>query len=298
MEERAGGRDGNSDNSTDRRRGDGGGAGRRFVSLPQARHAMAAVIVANVAVFFYQQKQLRENQHQILFGVRWQEQFFSVMNSTLPTMIVSMFSHLNLEHLLGNMIALEYYGRQVFVNTTSRTWRNPLAFTLLYFGSGVGGFAGASLLSSLYDRQWDRKLSAMRDTFAQSSPAFIPASWSQAAADAWTYASHLDGVTSNFMFRFSPRIGASGAVFGVMGARVYTSMANSSNFTKMTRTEAASMFARAAVECSLLPIHFDMLSTIVQDNVDHVGHAAGFVCGLLIGALIDAVSSWRQRRRC
>lgn len=255
----------------------------------EAKHAMMAVIAANV--IFFQHQENNRYSYNSRYGY---DSFFSVYNQTLKSMMISIFSHANLQHLLVNMYYLWSSGNSVFIATSSQTWRSPLSFLALYFGSGLGGFCGVLALSSLHSKQWDQKLLVNRKSFAETSGIF--SSWSRPFADTWTYLTNIDSAANNFLFKTIPRVGASGAIFGIMGARVYTSIFDSLWHRKMTSAETTSMVVYVAMEFLLVPIQLDTVN-VLDDNVDHVAHAGGFVSGMLIAAVIQAISRFRMSRQ-
>ena len=92
-------------------------------------------------------------------------------NNSVGAMLVSMFTHLNAEHLVGNMLSLFFTSLSVF---TDAEWNSPWAFLLIYIPSGLAGFLGNSLLVQM---QQKRK---------QKSPSLTIESMSQWMTNVWT----------------------------------------------------------------------------------------------------------------
>ena len=269
--------------------------------MASARHALWGTIAVNILVFAWNKDKAIEYHH-----------LFSVRNQTLSTMLVSMFMHGDDEHLITNMIGLAIYGRRVFQkdhddNTSGSIWKDPLLFLTLYFGSGIGGFLGVSMLSSWHERQWQSKLAHNRQALAQTM------TWlwgsgrrtgriSQSLADTFTYVTNWYSATNKFMYNAMPRIGASGAVYGVLGARVYTDLlapkAAPQNHTIST-VEVVYLATQIALEVAHCPLRLESIDVFMLENVDHVAHAAGFFSGMLLAAAIErwSLSWWTDGRR-
>ena len=257
--------------------------------MPQAQEAIMATVLLNT-VMFLQKDEMSE--------------FFSVYNQRLKSMLVSMFSHADAPHLLFNMASLLTNSHQVFVATSSDTWKNALSFLAVYLGSGLGGYGSVSALSFLHQRQWDQTIHRTRSGWSQATGF----DWTWPVADAWTYLSNLETATNRFWFNAIPRIGASGAVMGVLGARVYTSLLQQPSrqaggdyyhavppwHGRMTGLEMARIASLLAVEFARVPLKLDSIP--LQDNVDHVAHVGGFLSGVCIAAIIQRIARRREGR--
>jgi membrane associated rhomboid family serine protease len=266
-----------------------------------AKFALYTTIAANVIVFMHWEPS------------SFISDVFSVVNSTLKAMMVSMFSHADLQHLASNMLYLFIYGNKVFVQSTSATWQSPLAFLLVYYGSGFGAFYGNIAVASVHEQIWSKKIrdrrNAVRCTHWMCEK--VRFDWiSRPFVDTVTYLINADEAAGLAFYKYVPRIGASGAVFGIAGAMVYTSVRSGSPWhSPMGRLESMLLLAQIAQEFQLA---FESSKTLRLSNffssnhyVDHVGHIAGFVSGVVIAAVLQQVAlrgwnhndAWGQGRR-
>ena len=219
-------------------------------------------------------------------------------------MLVSMFCHADTGHLLANMSGLIIYGRKVFQERQANIiWKDPLPFLTLYLGSGIGGFLGVSVLSFWHERQWQTKLGRNRKALTQSMNWLWGASSSipRSIADTFTYVTNWYSVANKFVYNAVPRIGASGAVYGIVGARVYTDLITNDNDAttrgSMSAIEALYLGTQIAVELAHCPLSLHSMDSFMTENVDHVAHAAGFFSGVLLAAVMERWSSWWSNHR-
>jgi membrane associated rhomboid family serine protease len=256
-----------------------------------AKFALYATIVANVIVFTHWEPLVISN-------------VFSVDNSTLKSMMVSTFRHADLQHLASNMLFLFIYGNQVFIQSTSATWQSPLAFLLVYYGSGFGSFYGNIAVASLHEQIWSKKIRDARNAARCTHWMCEKVGFdliSRPFVDTFTYVTNADEAAGLAFYKYVPRIGASGAVLGIAGAMVYTSLLSGSPWhSQMGRFESIMLFAQIAQEFQLA---FESSITLrlssffsSNDHVDHVGHIAGFVSGVVIAAALQRVA-WRGWNR-
>ena len=123
----------------------------------KARLVLGALVTANVLVYARQD---------VLSPLVWSH---SIYDSSLISIIASMFHHADVPHLVVNMLCLWYYGNEVFVNSSSKTWQYPLVILVIYLFSGIGGACGTIALSHLFESQWNQRLQTTRDAITCSS---------------------------------------------------------------------------------------------------------------------------------
>ena len=100
------------------------------------------------------------------------------------------------------------------------------------------------------------------------------------------------------LYKAVPRIGASGAVFGVLGARLFTSFF-SPYHSRLSQTETLYFLAIVAYEASLTPVQLNSLWDlfVMGDTVDHAGHFFGLLSGIILAYGFQRLQSKRDRRR-
>jgi membrane associated rhomboid family serine protease len=197
-------------------------------------------------------------------------------NNTVGAMIVSMFTHLNAEHLVGNMLSLFFTSLSVF---TVPQWNSPWAFLMIYVPSGLAGFLGNSLL-----------VRRMQDDLNKRQARNIPSLWT----DIWNGKQYRNATDGYRLLRemAAKRIGASGAIYGVVGARIYTAIW-SPYHEPLNVDDLRTLLCLVGEEVSQVPWSLDTLST--QSFVDHTAHVFGFVTGMVTAYLWDTWSTYRQR---
>mmetsp|Transcript_37271 Transcript_37271/g.86938 ORF Transcript_37271/g.86938 Transcript_37271/m.86938 type:complete len:344 (-) Transcript_37271:971-2002(-) len=247
-----------------------------------ASFALKAVMFANVFIFCEQREKLNWLQSGNIFSVSGDQSISAMMHS--------MFMHADAYHLASNMIGLWVYGQHVFIRTSSRIWNSSIAFAFLYIGAGLTGCYGAILVSSLHDLEWKQRLVDSRKAFhcshwicRESGLNYI----SQPFFDALTHVQNADLYINRQLFKLATRIGASSCVYGILGARMYTSSTNVWH-DKMHRDEMVLLVLKVAFELKYAPIRLENLS--LETNVDHVGHIFGFFGGIVIAWIIQKVS--------
>jgi len=261
---------------------------------PDASFFLKVTLFANVAVFFFQEHYYPYLQNH--------GDAFSVHNRSVVSMIYSMFVHNDLHHLASNMIGLWIYGREVFVKTSSPLWKSPAVFLCVFFGAGLMGFYGTILVASLHDLEFARKMEIFRRAHRCSHwlcQEFELNSLFRPLVDAWGQFEHANMSIGRLWYKNAPRIGASSAVYGVMAARLYTSVAVSGDVihhAKMHPHEIGFLVLRLATEVVAAPWRLENLSLFDNDNVDHVGHISGFVGGLAVAWGVQRLSLGRRQR--
>jgi len=212
---------------------------------------------------------------------------FSVYNTSLQSMLLSMFSHGDSSHLATNMFCLWTYARFVFVDTTSTVWKSLPAFLLLYFGSGFGTYLGVIAVGWVHNQAWNTKILEGRAAYSCTRWLCKEIGFdliSRPFVDTFTYLWNADEAAGLELYKVLPRIGSSGAVFGVMAAMLFTNLVRSPWHSKVGNGRAGMMLCHIAYEFQLA---FQKPSIFQIDNIDHVGHVGGFVSGLIIAAVVQ-----------
>jgi len=266
-----------------------------------AKLALYITIAANVATF------LVKNELNL-------SEAFSVNNSSLPSMLLSMFSHVDESHLITNIVFLLIYSQAVFINTTSSIWKSIPVFLFVYFGSGFGTYFGVIAVGWIHEVAWNTRILEGRTALSCTNWLCKEIgfdSMSQPFVDTFTMLWNFDELAGLQFNKLLPRIGASGAVFGVMGAMLYTSIIGSPWHSKMGSLRMSMMLCHLAYELQLafqFAVQKPLISSIFQDtdNVDHVGHVGGFLSGVVIAIVVQRLAwsislrngrSWGRGRR-
>lgn len=238
-----------------------------------AKLALCATIGANVLVFYTQQRADDGD-------------LFSVLNCSPRAMLLSLFHHQDEAHLMSNMVALALYGWPVFCQTNDRVWTSPWAFLVSYAGSGLASLGGIWAVSRHHQRRWYQELQQTRSAVGCTSR------WCQRLVDGYKYLTKADQVAGLTVYNAVPRMGASGAVFGILGAMAYTTLlTNSPHHARMQPYQSAMLLLQVAQEVALAQKSTSSLQLskflFDADNVDHVAHVAGFVSGVGIAAFLQ-----------
>ncbi len=148
-------------------------------------------------------------------------------NNSVSAMLVSMFTHLNAEHLVGNMLSLFFTSLSVFADAE---WNSP-----------------------------------------RKSPSLTIDSMAQWMANLWNGFDHKNVQERYLLWRraAAKRVGASGAVYGVVGARIYTAIW-SPYHPPLNVNDVKTLLCLIGEE---LPRSFDMAT---ESMVDHSAHLFGF----------------------
>jgi membrane associated rhomboid family serine protease len=279
---------------------------KRINVLTTAMELLYATIVLNLWIGF--QPTLIEFLAQIpILSFFWVYEWHSHSYTTLGSMLISLFMHVDWEHLLSNMFLLWMVGRKLFVPIdfeTSRearwrwllsSWRSPFCFLWIYFGSHVISVAGCRLLSQSLDREWERRVRQDRATWSWSWQ-WLPNSWK----DAHFTLSNAQQAIELRVWQYVPMIGSSAAVFGVGGAYVYVALCNRQHPALMDSQTIMLWLAQIAVDFSRTPFYLDQLSLQENgDKIDHASHFCGFVGGFALAAVWHAFSNniWRKNGR-
>jgi membrane associated rhomboid family serine protease len=199
-------------------------------------------------------------------------------NNSVSAMLVSMFTHLNAEHLVGNMLSLFFTSLSVFADAE---WNSPWAFLLIYIPSGLAGFLGNSLIVQMQQKKRERK-----------SPSLTIDSMAQWMANLWNGFDHKNVQERYLLWRraAAKRVGASGAVYGVVGARIYTAIW-SPYHPPLNVNDVKTLLCLIGEE---LPRSFDMAT---ESMVDHSAHLFGFVTGMVTAWMWDTWLIYRRRKQ-
>jgi membrane associated rhomboid family serine protease len=204
----------------------------------------------------------------------WDYSWHSHNYTTFTSMFVSLYTHADLEHVLGNMFGLWMAGRRVFRYTPC--WTSPWSFLWVYLGSQVTSVAGCRLLSYWLDQEWKRKITQGRVGWMT----WVPIPW----RDAYSTLFNVSQVAQLRFWQFVPIVGASAAVYGVVGAQIYTALLSKRHPAKMRPIDQLFWFSRIAMEFGGTPFSLDEVSLLLEDNIDHASHLFGFVGGFLLAA--------------
>jgi len=206
-------------------------------------------------------------------------------NNTLGAMMISMFTHLNAEHLFGNMLSLFFTSLSVFIDPP-RLWNSPWAFLCIYIPSGLAGFMGNSLLVQRMQGDWNKRQE-------QNSLSLTRESLTEWVTGIWNGDEYRNAYERYALWRHAAakRIGASGAVYGVVGARIYTAIW-SPYHSPLNYDDLKTLVCLIGEELPRVSWSLDSLTT--ENFVDYTAHLFGFVTGMAAAWMWDKWSSYRQ----
>eukprot|EP00539_Tryblionella_compressa_P002053 CAMPEP_0178733560 /NCGR_PEP_ID=MMETSP0744-20121128/856_1 /TAXON_ID=913974 /ORGANISM="Nitzschia punctata, Strain CCMP561" /LENGTH=284 /DNA_ID=CAMNT_0020385743 /DNA_START=84 /DNA_END=938 /DNA_ORIENTATION=+ len=242
----------------------------------------------------------------------WGYEWHSHQYTTVKSMFVSLFTHADWEHVLTNMFLLWAVGKQLFVPTMKESsptslrrarqgtdgirwafscWASPLAFLWIYLGSQVVSVAGCRMISHLLDREWERQVRLDRRNWSWT---WVPDSWK----DSWFTISNAQQAIELRAWQYTPMIGSSAAVFGVIGAHMYAALCSAEHPAQMDAKAQLMWLGKIAMELARTPFSLEQISLLMdsEDNIDHASHVCGFVGGLLLAGIWDAFAR-RSRSR-
>jgi len=274
----------------------------------RAKTALYLLILINIFIYSY-----RDELQPYLSLKR----SYRIHDGNLKSMLLSIFFHMDPTHLFMNMLALNRYGTELFVYTSSSRWQSTFVIIISYVACGLGAFIGVELLSQYHDYQWESKLRVAREAnrcthwFCNSLNdklgTDISSYFTNAWADLTTSVQNVDIKVSLWYNQMIYRIGASGVVYGWMGMRLVTS-AFSPYHRSMDTFDLFIILATLAYDLNQSPITLDdlRLSTLLEgDGVDHSAHLVGFMFGMAYAfiliywirfTLYGGLSWWRGGR--
>lgn len=258
-------------------------------TVSRSFQCILAIVALNVICFEFQSDYLFNN-------------VFSINNSSILSSTSSMFTHATAQHLFYNMAVLVSLSYPVFQQTTSRVWRSLWVALLIYFVSGLGSFYGLTFISHLYERQW--KARVVEGQAAVACNHFLCDAvglnkLNKVLGKAYAHVVYGDERISLWYFNWIPRVGASGAIYGILGARIYTAVWSDWHHApgSMFYASVALMIAqdiKDAPALSLKGLRFHLLN---GDNVDHVAHLCGLMTGLCIAHFIHRLPQFQPLPR-
>jgi membrane associated rhomboid family serine protease len=291
----------------------------------ESRHGLTAMallyLTIVVTLWVHQEPSLFTDWLSYSSSSLWDYQWHSHKYTTVPSMLVSLFTHADWEHVLSNMFLLAWTGRQLFVagisldrsarrraserndqtSSAHQAWTHPFAFVWVYVGSQILSAVGCRAISYWLDWSWERQLIHNR---AQWTWGWIPDSWKDVYS---TVVLHPQQAVDLRIWQYAPMIGASAAVFGVVGAHVYAAVFAPDHPAKMDPRTQAVWLCAIAVEFSMTPFSLEQITKVGRwsssnideyDDIDHASHLCGFVGGFVLAILWDRFSKrWDQRSR-
>lgn len=246
------------------------------------------------------------------WGYGWHSHSYTTMKS----MLLSLFSHADWEHVLSNMFLLWMVGKQLFVTTYSESasalasspsriqrqqqerywlfssWTSPLFYLWIYFGSQILAVAGCRVISHGLDREWERRVYRDRASWSWK---WVPYSW----RDAWYTVTNAQQAVELRVWQYTPMIGSSAAVFGVVGAHVYAALFCRDHPAGMDSKAQMLWLIKVGMELARTPFSLDHISLLdKEDNIDHASHLCGFVGGFFLAVVWDFLSrKWTSNPR-
>ena len=258
-------------------------------SSERAKTALYLLILINIFIYSY-----RDELQPYLSLKR----SYRIHDGNLKSMLLSIFFHMDPTHLFMNMLALNRYGNELFVYTTSTRWQSTFVIIISYIMCGLGAFLGVELLSQYHDYQWENKLRVARnasrcthwfcDSINDKLGADISSYFTNAWADLTTSVQNVDIKVSLWYYEMIYRIGASGVIYGWMGMRLVTSTF-SPYHRCMDTFDLFIIIATLAYDFNQSPLTLDDLrmSTLLEgDGIDHSAHLMGFVFGMAYAFLL------------
>lgn len=235
---------------------------------------------------------------------------YRILDGNLQSMLLSIFYHVDPTHLTMNMLCIYQTGFELYVNSSSKRWRSFSMPIISYLICGFGSFYGVELLSKYHTYQMELKMQKAR--VANQCTHWMCKSINNALGRD-VVSSYITNVWSDWTttfpvklsmwhFRLIRRIGASAAVYGWVGMRLFTSW-YSPYHSKMHGLDVVLWMGILAHELSKCPLSLQDLqvSTFLEEgNVDHTAHFFGAIIGMLWAALVllwDKVGGvfWRWR---
>merc|ERR1712232_221134 len=118
--------------------------------------------------------------------------------------------------------------------------------------------------------------------------------------DLHTNASNLGQLSRMKWWQYVPTIGASGAVYGILGSHLYTScfiQDKNRHPGHIDLYTLSTQLTRIYYEFSSTPFSINDLITIKHDRIDHSAHLWGFLGGFLLAGLYDFIGIQIRKRQ-
>jgi len=224
--------------------------------------------------------------------------------TNLTSATAALFTHADWEHVFWNMLLLWMTGKRLFVSesgsslqqrhryrrsSSSFSWTSPLAFLWIYLGSQFLASVGCRMICRLLDQEWSRMLANNRQVWAWQ---WVPNSW----RDTWFTISHAKKALELRAWQFTPIIGASAAVYGVVGAYLYTALYCKDHPAEMDNHTKAIWLFKIGMELIETPLTLEQLSIQWRgENIDHASHFCGFVGGFILAFVWNRISNLRKQ---
>jgi hypothetical protein len=201
------------------------------------------------------------------------------------------------------MLALQRYGSELFINTTSSRWRSVYVIVLSYVICGIGAFMGVELLSRYHEYQWEQKVNTAKVAnqcthwFCTSlNTAFGGKDVSSLITNAWAeFTTSIDYANvrfSMFYYQMVYRIGASGVVYGWVGMRLITSWISSFH-SRLNAFDYFFVLATIAYDLRESALSIDdlrLIHLLEGNGIDHAAHVMGMISGMIWATVFVFVS--------
>lgn len=273
-----------------------------MLSICNPGFVLNTIVCTNVLVF------LSHDPSSISFFDR-NDKFSINSGATNMKMLLSMFHHASFVHLVSNMILLYLAGRVVFIDSVSPIWRNGISLALLYFGSGLAGDYFTIFVAKQLRNLWDKSVEAAQEKVSFKSPLL---SWTinpilRPLTKLYVHVARASDFTSILSNEKIERIGASGGVYGVVGAYLFTAL--QSRFHPHRQQSGPIKWLSISVlvfeilrELGSVPVSVESLRESVSsgDRIDHTAHVGGLMFGFCNAILLHGASlliSHLSRRR-
>jgi len=207
------------------------------------------------------------------------------LDTSIGATIVSIFTHVNARHVLRNMVSLFFTSVPVFIDPPPK-WNSPWAFLCIYIPSGLVGFVGNSLVMQVMQADWpgrQNSLELARDTLGN---------WVADVVNGDDYALPARDRYKIWRHATANLIGASGAVYGMVGARMYTGLF-SPYHAPLNMDDLRIVLSLLGEELPRAPLSLDWV--VSESFLDHSAQLFGFITGMVTACLWD--KCWFGRRQ-
>jgi hypothetical protein len=162
-------------------------------------------------------------------------------------------------------------------------------------------------LWQIYEKQWKARLIEGRQAVT-CTHYFCDAigfnKLNKVLGNAYAHMLHGDERISLWIFKWLPRVGASGAIYGVLGAQIYTAFWSPWHHApnRVFYASVAFMVVQDVKDAPALSLKGLSQHLLRGDNVDHVAHLSGLIAGLIVAHCIQRLHKHycpppRQSRR-